>query len=111
MASHLDHGVPLHVVLESLELEVQHGRERLEDDSLPRVLESVALGVVLVLSVHCLDRDVVLKRVVKVLHSLDVELDVFEEEVEEEVRMRKTKATGDATNRSSSRSEQTRSRR
>jgi hypothetical protein len=79
LASHLDHGVPLHVVLKPLELKVQHGRERLEDDSLPRVLKSVALGVVLVLSVHRLDGDVVLKRVVEVFHALNVELDVCEE--------------------------------
>jgi len=74
----LDHRISLHIVLEPLELKVQHWWERLEDDSLPRVLKSVALRLVLVLSVHRLDRDVILERVVEILHSLDVELDVCE---------------------------------
>lgn len=76
VATHLDILVSLHVVLESLELEMQHWRERLEDDTLLGVLESKALGVVSVLSIHRLDRHVVLERVVESLEVLDVELDV-----------------------------------
>lgn len=75
--SYLDHRVTLHVVLESLELEVQHRREALKDDALLRVLETVTLCLIPVLAVHRLYRDVVSERVVQVLHALDIELDVW----------------------------------
>lgn len=55
---------------------MQHWRERLKDDSLLGVLQSKALGVVAVLTIHRLDGHVVLERVVESLEVLDVELDV-----------------------------------
>jgi hypothetical protein len=53
---------------------VKYGRERLEDDALFGVLKPIALGLVLVFAVKRLDLNIVFERIVKVLHSLYVEL-------------------------------------
>jgi hypothetical protein len=74
---YLDERVSLEVVLEPLELEVQDWRESLEDDTLPRVLETELIaGLVPVLAVHGLNGDIVPERLGDVLHSLDVKLDI-----------------------------------
>jgi hypothetical protein len=74
--AHLDVLVSLHIVLKPLELEMENGRERLEDDALLRILQPETLGVVAVLAIESFDLDVVLERLLEVLEVLDVELNV-----------------------------------
>lgn len=74
--THLDHCITLNIVLETLELQVKHRRERLEDDALLGVLQTIALRLVLVLAVKCFHSYVVLERLIQVLHTLDIELNV-----------------------------------
>lgn len=51
------------IVLETLELKVEHWRERFEDDSFPRVLQSIPFGRVSILSFQRFDLNVILERV------------------------------------------------
>jgi len=76
--AHLDHGIPLNVILEALELEVKNGRERLENYSLLRILEAISFCLILVLSIKRLNRNIVSKRLVKILHSFDIKLQICE---------------------------------
>lgn len=49
--THLDHSITLDVIFKALELQVQHRREGLENDTLLGVLEPVSFCLVLVLPV------------------------------------------------------------
>jgi hypothetical protein len=68
----------LNIILEALELKVKNGRERLENYSLLRVLKAIPFRLILVLSIKHLNRNIVSKRVVKILHSFDIELQIYE---------------------------------
>ncbi|KAI6755226.1 hypothetical protein HG531_004332 [Fusarium graminearum] len=75
----LHHGIALDVVLEALQLEMQHIWETVENDALVRILKLVLItSKVLVLSVHLLDLNVVLKAFEKILVPADVQLNVPE---------------------------------
>lgn len=89
---------------------MQHGRERLEDDTLLGVLQSVLLGTVLVLALHHLDRNVILERLLDVVEALDIELDVCEA-AEGSASVLLPALDSPETNRSRARSEPTQSRR
>jgi hypothetical protein len=69
-------------------LEVQHRGEGPEDYALPGVLQTVALGLVFVLPIEGLDLDVVLERIVEVLHALHIQLKVCSGGVRSERPMR-----------------------
>ena len=70
--------VRLRIVLKAHEVQVEHGRKRVEYDALLRLLQTELARVVLVLAIERLHRDVVLERVVDGLLVLDVELYVVE---------------------------------
>mmetsp|Transcript_609 Transcript_609/g.1190 ORF Transcript_609/g.1190 Transcript_609/m.1190 type:complete len:228 (+) Transcript_609:738-1421(+) len=72
----LDHVEGLHVKLEPLELNVEHGRKPKELDALLRILLAVALRLVLVVAIEVLRLDVLGKRVHDRFAPLDVELNV-----------------------------------
>ena len=55
---------------------MEYWGEGLEDDTLLRVLESIAFGHVLVITVESLNSHVILERLVEVLHALHVQLNV-----------------------------------
>lgn len=74
--AYLDHRISLNVVFETLQLQVKYWRERLEDDTLLGVLKSVSLRLIFVLAVEGFHRYIILERLVQVLHTLDVQLDV-----------------------------------
>ena len=76
--SYLDHRVPRHVVLEPLQLQLQHGREVVEQDPLPRVLQAVVVVLVLVGAVERFDRGVRVERRVHVGAPFHVQLQVHE---------------------------------
>lgn len=63
-STYLDHRVTLNVVLEPLELEVKHRRERLENDTLLCFLETIPLSHVLVLAFQGLYSNIVLEGLV-----------------------------------------------
>jgi len=65
------------VILEALELKVKDGRERLEHETLFGILETMTLGMVLVLALHHFNGDKVLEGLVEVLHPLDIQLDIY----------------------------------
>ena len=73
---YLNHDVSLDVILKAFELNLQHGRERLEYDSLLRVLQPISLRLVFVIPVHGFDGDVISEGVSQGLHPFDVQLDV-----------------------------------
>ena len=75
--THLYHGITLDVVLESLELKVEYRREGLEDDTLLRFLQAVALSHVLVFTIQGLDSNIILEGLIEVLHTLHVQLNVL----------------------------------
>ena len=64
------------VILEALELKVKHRREGLEHETLFGVLETITLGMVLVLALHHFNGDKVLEGLVEILHPLDIQLDI-----------------------------------
>ena len=72
--AHLDHRVSLNVVFETLELKMQHRREGLEYDTLPRVLQAITFRLVLIVALQRLDNHVILERLVQVRHALDIQL-------------------------------------
>jgi hypothetical protein len=74
--TYLDKRILLDVILKSSQLKMQHWWESIEDDSLPGILQTVSLRLVLVLAIQSLDLHVVLERVSQVLDTLDGELDV-----------------------------------
>lgn len=74
--THLDQSVLFNVILESSQLQVQDGREIVENDTLLRRLQAVTFGVVFVLSFEGFHRDVISERVAEVSYPLDGELDV-----------------------------------
>ena len=74
--TYLDHGVALHVVLVALQLQVQDWRKRLEDDTLPSILQSKSFSLVLVFAIQRFHSDVIPERVVQRFHPLDVQLDI-----------------------------------
>mmetsp|Transcript_45257 Transcript_45257/g.75534 ORF Transcript_45257/g.75534 Transcript_45257/m.75534 type:complete len:336 (+) Transcript_45257:2106-3113(+) len=73
-----DHGLLVKVKLESLELDREDLGEGLDERSLLGGLETVALGLVLVVSVEHLNLDVLVEGLVEVLASLYVQRDVVE---------------------------------
>ena len=75
--TYLDHGISLHVILETFKLKVEYRRERLEDDTLLGILQSISLRHVLVLTVQRLDGNIVFERLIQVLHALDIKLDIY----------------------------------
>ena len=62
-SAYLAHGILLHVILETTQLQVQHGGESLKYDPLLGVLQSVSFSHVLVLSLESLDLHIVLERI------------------------------------------------
>lgn len=74
--TYLDHGITLHVILETLQLEVEDRREGLEDDTLLGILQSISFRLILVLTVQSLDGNIIFERLVEVLHALDIQLDI-----------------------------------
>lgn len=74
----LHHRVPREVVLEPLELQLQHRRKIVEEHAFFRVLKAMAFGIVLVLAVERLDRRVRVKTRIDVLAPFDVQLQVHE---------------------------------
>jgi len=72
----LRHRVRGEVVLEAAEMELEHGRQRLEEHALLRVLLPKAVRVVLVLAVEDLLLDVLVERGVEILAALDRHLQV-----------------------------------
>jgi len=79
LPTHLCHCVTLNIVFETLKLQMEHGRERLEKYSLFRILQTKSFGLILVLTLHHFNRNIVSERLVKVFHPLDVQRDVCEE--------------------------------
>ena len=75
--ANLDHGVALHVVLVALQLQVQHWRKRLEDNTFPSILQSEPFGLVLVFAIQRFYGNVIPERVIQRFHSLDVQLDIY----------------------------------
>ena len=73
---YLNHDVSLDIILKAFELNLQYGRERLEYDALFCVLQPVPLRLVLVITVHGFDGDVISEGVPQGLHPFDVQLDV-----------------------------------
>jgi hypothetical protein len=74
--TNLAHGILLHVVFESPQLQMKDRWESLEYHTLLCVLQSITLGHILVFAFQGLDLNVVLERVMQCPHSLDRELDV-----------------------------------
>jgi hypothetical protein len=74
--TYLDHGVALDIVLEALELKVKNRGERLEDYPLLCVLQTVPFCLILVLAIKSLNGNIILKRIIKILHSFDIELQI-----------------------------------
>mmetsp|Transcript_1048 Transcript_1048/g.2442 ORF Transcript_1048/g.2442 Transcript_1048/m.2442 type:complete len:420 (-) Transcript_1048:691-1950(-) len=74
----LDHHITGKVVLEALQLELQHGREILEQHPLARILHAMTVCLVLVLTVQHLHRAVLVKAVIHVLAAFHVQLQVHE---------------------------------
>ena len=58
---------------------MKYGREGLEDDALLRVLKTITLRLILVVTIESLYSHIVFERVVQVLHALDVELNICAE--------------------------------
>mmetsp|Transcript_18165 Transcript_18165/g.59353 ORF Transcript_18165/g.59353 Transcript_18165/m.59353 type:complete len:335 (-) Transcript_18165:347-1351(-) len=75
---HLDDRVLRKVVLESFEVQVQHGRERFEDDALFGVLQPVTLRAVLVVVLQVFRLDVLVEACVEILVPFDVKREVQE---------------------------------
>lgn len=67
---HLEHGVPLVVVVEAAQVELQHRGQRLKLEALDGVLQAVAVGAVLVVPRELLDLAVLVKRLVHVAAAL-----------------------------------------
>jgi len=74
--THLAHGILLHVVLKSPQLQMKDRWEPLKNHSLLCVLQSIALGHVLVFAFQRLDLNIVLERVMQCSHSLDGKLNI-----------------------------------
>lgn len=74
--AHLDQSVLFNVVFESPQLQVQNRRERLEDDTLLSILQTVSFRLVLVLPIQSLHLNVIEERVAKGAETLDGKLDV-----------------------------------
>ena len=56
---------------------MKNGRERLKNYPLFRILEAISFSLILVLSIKRLNCNIVSKRLVKILHSLDIELQIY----------------------------------
>mmetsp|Transcript_13521 Transcript_13521/g.30686 ORF Transcript_13521/g.30686 Transcript_13521/m.30686 type:complete len:251 (-) Transcript_13521:639-1391(-) len=74
----LGHRVGGEIIFEAAEMQLEHGRERLEVDALLRILLAVSLRVVLVLAIEDLLLDILIERCVQVLAALDWDLQVVE---------------------------------
>jgi hypothetical protein len=72
----LHHDISLPVIFEPFELKVQNAWKTLKDDALFRVLHSMALGLVLVLTIHDLRVYVVFETFVDSGELADIQLDV-----------------------------------
>lgn len=77
ISTNLDVLISHHIILESLELQMQHGWERLEYDSLLGVLQSESFSGVSILSIHRLDLDIILERILQSSQPLDIELNIY----------------------------------
>lgn len=73
--------IPNDIVLETLELKMEDGREGFENDSLPRILQSISFGGVSILSFQRFDLNIVLERIFQSSESLDIELNVYNRRV------------------------------
>ncbi len=71
-----NHRIALHIVVETLELQMEHRREAVEDDTLLGVLQAETLGGIFVLAFHHFDADVVREGLGKIPESFDVELNI-----------------------------------
>ena len=76
LCTYLDHSITLDVILEALELQVQDWRERLKDDAFLGILQTITLSHVLVVAIQGLNSYVIFERLIKVLHSLDIQLNI-----------------------------------
>lgn len=75
--AYLDHSISLNVVFETLELQMEYGGERLEDDAFPCVLESMTFRHVLVITFKSLNGYIILEGFVEILHPFNIELNVW----------------------------------
>ena len=75
--THLHHCIPLNVILEAFELQMKDRVEGLENNTLLRILQTIAFCHVFVVAIQSLYSNIVLERLIQVLHALDIKLDIY----------------------------------